>query len=407
MAQTFITINGTVTSAELREVNSNGSTISGGLTIIGSKVGSTNVYVFQILYSRFYTLYVNGTEVLTAKTLFLNGGEDFITTDINSGSVTTKMKLSIDMDSHTITNLQEGSNDGDAVNYGQVKGVIGAPIGISPTPNLDIDSSNMFLIMTLTGVDVSTIRRDNTIIFFYYVNASSGNTAAIINENGKISAGDNVVYQTTEKTPYCIMPKLGFQSNKYVHYGYAVMTSSGKTECKQGSSGIKIPDSWTGIDSAFDNLSGITHSISNNPLIVDAGNQIIVTIPNDEQPNKVCEFEIAYNFLAIGSTQPTINIDGNIVNLGNYVIMKNSSRTFIINKPILTANTAGYNIWVTYRFVGPFTKSNWWKDGNSRLKNFTVSKFPSKLNADDLDAILDQVIEKLYTDTTTGVISRK
>ena len=311
MAQTFITINGTVTSAELREVNSNGSTISGGLTIIGSKVGSTNVYVFQILYSRFYTLYVNGTEVLTAKTLFLNGGEDFITTDINSGSVTTKMKLSIDMDSHTITNLQEGSNDGDAVNYGQVKGVIGAPIGISPTPNLDIDSSNMFLIMTLTGVDVSTIHRDNTIIFFYYVNASSGNTAAIINENGKISAGDNVVYQTTEKTPYCIMPKLGFQSNKYVHYGYAVMTSSGKTECKQGSSGIKIPDSWTGIDSAFDNLSGITHSISNNPLIVDAGNQIIVTIPNDEQPNKVCEFELHIT-LAIGYST-YINIDGTLL----------------------------------------------------------------------------------------------
>ena len=214
------------------------------------------------------------------------------------------------------------------------------------------------------------------------------------------------VIQSTEKAPVCVMPKIGgWGAGKYVHFGYVVMNSAGNTTYKYGTAAT-VAAGWIGLDNTFPDLSSIVPSPANAPLVTDTGSQIIVTIPVNESPTVTGDFEIAYNFLLSSATSPVGN-GSSFNNFGNYVIERSSSRTFVINKPILSANTASYRIWVSYRFINPFSHSYWWTTGSYLLKHLGVTKFSSKLNADDIDALIDQVIDLLYVDTGTGIIARK
>jgi len=403
MANTFISIAGTVTTAQLKEVDSSGNLVGGGLTITGTLVTGT-IYKFIISYSRYYTLYVNSSAVSTAAILFLNAGVDFFT----NASGNTEFRTNIDMNSNKIINIGNGSNNTDAVAFGQVKSLIAAPTSTTPTISMDMATYNLFVVFSLATYS-GNISRDSTIIYFYYVDTSAGNSSAVtIDSNGKIAITGKTVIQSTEKAPVCVMPKIGgWRAGKYVHFGYVVMNSAGHTTYKYGTAAT-VAAGWIGLDATFPDLSSIVPSPAKAPLVTDTGSQIIVTIPVDESPTVTGDFEIAYNFLLSSATSPVGN-GSSFNNFGNYVIERSSSRTFVINKPILSANTASYKIWVSYRFINPFSYSYWWTTGSPSylLKGLVVTKFSSKLNADDIDALIDQVIDLLYVDTGTGIIARK
>jgi len=402
MNHVYITHASVPTTTQLREVDKDGNLVGSGKTVDGVRVGSILTYDFEILFSRYYTLYVDSVEVANAKTMFLDSGELY-KSDSNG---LFRAIDNIDMGFNKITKLAYGSDADDAVAFGQISSLI---TNMFPTlPAVSIDQSTYLNHAVLSIASPGNIPKDMTIIFYYTVHSDNTVPTMSISSNGVItsSLGDAVI-QMSVKTPYCILPKIGgWTADYYINFGYYLQTNSAVSSGKTGTQ-ARVGSTWIGIDSLFADMSSVTPSTGSLPIITDLGNSISVTIPAAEQEEHTNDFEIAYGFLASSATNPTIS-NNTITNLPNYIIQRSSSRTFIIPKPLLSSTSGEYNIWVTYRFVTPFTVSKWWRAvTTSKLKSLAVSKFSQKLNIDDIDAIASYIANIMYADTTTGNLTRK
>lgn len=401
MNHVYITHATVPTTTQLKEVDKDGVLVSGGKTVDGVRVGSTLTYDFEILFSRYYTLYVDSVEVANAKTMFLDSGELYRS---NASGILAAVD-NIDMNYNKIVKIANGSDSDDAVAFGQVSSLIASSF---PTlPSVSLDQSTYLNHAVLSIASPGDIPKDMTIIFYYNICPTNAVPTISISANGVISSSVGSVIQISVKTPYCVLPKIGgWTADYYINFGYYLQTASAISSAKTGTQ-ARVPSSWIGIDSLFTDMSSVTPSTSSLPVITDLGNSISVTIPAKEEEDHTNDFEIAYGFLATGSTDPTIS-NNTITNLPNYIIQRSSSRTFIIPKPLLSSTSGEYNIWVTYRFVTPFTVSKWWRAvTTSKLKSLAVSKFSQKLNIDDIDAIASYIANIMYADTTTGNLTRK
>lgn len=400
MATTYINITGSVSTAELKEVTKAGVLVTNGIVVNGEKTatGST-IYKFNIDYSRHYSLYVNSILVTSAQRLFLHSGTDFYT------NASGEIELNVDMNANNkkIKNIADGTASQDAVSYRQISSIVKTPSNAG-TITMDATKSLTHVLFNISANSAMT--RDTTYIFYYYIDDVSGNTATSLSAQGIVSASGKDIVQGTSKNTTISLPKIyDWKFGKFIHYGYYAVTAGGVSSVKRGTTKtLALGD--LSLETSFDNLAALSLAKDKPPIIADLGSQIHITIPADQTPSVSGDFEIAYGFLPVGSATPTTNGES-FTNLPIYTIQRGTARSFIINKPLLSASSDAYNIWVTYRFVNPFSVSDWWGDSLTKLKDGNVSKFSSKLTPDDLDAVLDHVINTLYADSNTGIIARK
>lgn len=401
MSYFYITHASVPSSTELKEVDSSGNLVSGGKTITGSRIGATLSYSYHVEFTRFYTLYVDGSAVANAATMFLVAGDLFESNEYNQP----KAKELLDMNNNGISNISDGAYSGDAVAYNQIESLISTTFPTLPAVSLDQSTYLNHAILSIASP--TDIPKDMTIIFYYNICPTSAVPTISISANGVVSSSVGSVIQMAVKTPYCVLPKIGgWTADYYINFGYYLQNSAAISSAKTGTQ-AQVGSTWIGIDSLFADMSSVTPSTGSLPILTDLGNSISVTIPADEQKDHANDFEIAYGFLATGSTDPTISTN-TITNLPNYIIQRSSTRTFIIPKPLLSSTSGEYKIWVTYRFVTPFTISNWWRAASTnKLKDLAVSKFSQKINIDDIDAIASYIANYMYADVVTGTISRK
>ena len=65
--------------------------------------------------------------------------------------------------------------------------LIAAPTSTTPTISMDMATYNLFVVFSLATYS-GNISRDSTIIYFYYVDTSAGNSSSVtIDSNGKIA----------------------------------------------------------------------------------------------------------------------------------------------------------------------------------------------------------------------------
>lgn len=400
MATTYINITDSVSTAELKEVTKAGVLVTNGIVVNGEKTatGST-IYKFNIDYSRHYSLYVNSILVTSAQRLFLHSGTDFYT------NASGEIELNVDMNANNkkIKNIADGTASQDAVSYRQISSIVKTPSNAG-TITMDATKSLTHVIFNISANSAMT--RDTTYIFFYYIDDVSGNTETTLSAQGIVSASGKKVVQGTSKNTIIYLPKIyDWDFSKFIHFGYYAITAGGVSSVKRGATkSLALGD--LSLETSFNNLAALTLSKNKPPIIADLGSQISVTIPADQEPSVTGDFEIAYGFLPVGSTVPSTDGES-LINLPIYTIQRGTTRSFIINKPLLSASSNAYKIWVTYRFINPFSVSSWWGDSFTNLKDGNVSKFSSKLTPDDLDAVLDHVINTLYADSNTGIIARK
>ena len=403
MAKIYIAITG-ITNEDvlLKDVDSSG-TLIGNIIVEGTKIGSSDVFVFDILWSRFYSLYIDNVVVETAETMYLNSGLNIITND--DGEVESLSDLN--MGDFSINNLKPGAEDDEAVTFGQIKSLISNTVFPSTLPSVTLDPALASDCIVSIPNSSSITSKDISYIFFYVVSNSVNTPNVSIDSNGLITLSGSKVVQSAVKTPSAILPKTaGWTKDMYVHFGYYLMNSSGISSKKIGSY-YTIPSSYIGLDEMYENLSAVTPSTGSIPIVTDFGSTIGVTIPAGEKGSFVGDYEIVYGFMSVDDTDPTISTN-TITNMTTYTIQRSSGRSLIIPKPVIASSVVSYKICVSYRFVNPFTTSLWWRSASTnKLKIVTLTKFPERLNQSDLEAIVSQIVSRVEVDLDTGNLLRK
>jgi len=387
-----------VTKIYLKEVDKNGDLISGGYSYSGTPLGN-GIYSFNVTRTRYYSLYINDTLIMSAHLMFINGGELFESDTSNN----VKMIGNLDLNGKTLTGVASGSTDGDAINFSQVKHLLSTNSVPVIMPSVSLDHSTFAQFCKIYISAPTGISKDATFIFFYCISDTANELTFALSSNGVVSHATKEVVQITTKTPYALLPKIEpWTASKYIHFGYYIYTNAGASSLKRGTT-ASISSSYLGIFDLFPDVSGITHST--DPIIIDMGNQLSLTIPASESSSYNPEYEFVYGFLPTGSTEPTI-VANVITGLDTYSIQRSYTRSIMINKPTLAVGD--YDIYVSYRFITPFSVSNWWKlSSTNKIKKLAMTKFSQKLSDADIDAIASYMMNILYADISTGNIGRK
>jgi len=404
MNKIYITIQ-SASNAVLKEVDSNGNLVSGGVEITGTNVPETSVWQFVVTQSRYFSLSVDGTMSNTANRMFISNGQMFFTDSSGNPKITNNLNL--DMNARKIVNLGGGTQSGDAVAFQQVSNLISTSGFPSTMPDISL-SVSLNLFVKLSIASPNTIPLDASYIFYYYLKDTSGASTVTCSSRGVVSVSeitDNYVVQGISKSPFIMLPKVSdkYAAGKYIHFGYFLMNSAGISSVKIGTV-AQIASGQNSIDTIYPNLANINPSNSSVPIITDNGGTVTLTIIPSESASITGDFEFLYGFIPNGFAVPTID-NGVLSDLPSPVIQRSSTRSLIINKPVLPAGD--YVIACSYRFINPFTVSGWWAKSDKRIETKLLSKQSGLLSQNEMDAVASYISEMFYSDTNSGMILRK
>jgi|ADurb_Cas_03_Slu_FD_contig_61_1076984_length_7533_multi_3_in_0_out_0_4 hypothetical protein len=147
------------------------------------------------------------------KKLLLSALRDFVlgtAACFNAIGTTFKLTNNMDAGQKKITNLKAGSTTGDAVNYGQVEGLITTNLPALAAPTLTQNASYLLLRSAVAPISFPHY------LFYYYIDNESG-TELVLNEGVvQTSAGDEAVEIASPNNMATIV-RHGIMVGQYVH----------------------------------------------------------------------------------------------------------------------------------------------------------------------------------------------